>query len=115
MEDRTITLISNDGKEIECEILFTYHYEKLNKNYVVFMDKTTKNVSACEYLEGENGNGKLNPVQTDEEWNMLEDLLNDYASQMDGVNNEGCCGGCSGCQGGSCGEDCGEECSCQDK
>ncbi|MCR5350530.1 MAG: DUF1292 domain-containing protein [Acholeplasmatales bacterium] len=118
MEDRTITLIDNEGKEVVCDILFTYHYDKLNRNYVVFMDRASRNVSASEYIEGEGGNGKLNPVQTDEEWSMLEDLLNDYVAQMDGGKNGGSCGSC-GCEGGcescqGCGS-CDEECDCQDQ
>ena len=111
MDDRTITLIDNDGKEVVCDILFTYHYDKLDKNYVVFMDRASKNDSACEYIEGEGGSGKLNPVQTDEEWNLLEGLLNDYVDQMDGGN---CGGACSGCQGG-CSGNCEEECDCQNQ
>ena len=112
MEDRTMTLTDSEGKEVVCDILFTYHYDKLDKNYVVFMERQTKNVSACEYIEGEGGNGKLFPVQTDEEWNLLEDLLNDYVGQMEGENS--CGGSCSGCQGG-CSGNCGEECDCQNQ
>lgn len=108
MQDRTLTLFSEDGSEILCDILFTYHYEKTGKDYVVFQVRETEEVSAAVYKPTENGQGKLEVVETEEEWKMLEDLLNDYASNMD----EGCSGSCSSCAGcgGRC--DCDGECDC---
>ena len=107
MQDRTLTLIEDDGTEILCDILFTYHYEKLNKDYVVFQVRGSGGeVSAAVYHPSEGGNGRLEKVETEEEWTMLEELLNDYASTLD--EEEGC-SGCSGC-GSSCSgcEGCGE-------
>lgn len=112
MEDRTITLIDNEGKEILCDILFTYHYDKLDRNYVVFMDRNSKKVSACQYVESTETTGKLSPVETDEEWTMLEELLNDYVGQMEAQGCGGSCSGCSGCESGCEGED---ECCCQNQ
>ena len=108
MQDRTLTLIQDDGKEIVCDILFTYHYEKLNKDYVVFQVRGNNEVSAAIYHPTEGGSGSLERIETDEEWELLEDLLEDYANSLD-ASSEGCssCHGCSGscdsCQG--CDED----------
>ena len=94
MEDRPITFIDNEGKEILCDILFTYHYDKLNKSYVVFMDRESKKVSAMQYVETTETTGKLSLVETDEELTMLEGLINDYVGKMEA---QGCGGSCSGC------------------
>lgn len=102
MQDRTLTLIQDDGKEIVCDILFTYHYEKLNKDYVVFQVRNTQEVSAAAYNPNDGAEGRLSKIETEEEWTLLEELLNDYAQQMP---EEGCGGCCSSC-GGGCGDDC---------
>lgn len=109
MQDRTLTLFAEDGSEIVCDILFTYHYEKTDKDYVVFQVRQTQEVSAAIYQPTENGEGRLEAVQTEEEWKMLEDLLNDYASRMDEEGCSGSCSTCGGC-GGNC--DCDGDCDC---
>ena len=83
MQDRTLTLIQDDGKEIVCDILFTYHYEKLNKDYVVFQVRGNNEVSAAAYHPTEGGNGSLERIETDEEWELLEDLLEDYSNSLE--------------------------------
>lgn len=102
MVDRTITLLQDNGKELVCDILFTYHYEKLNKDYVVFQVRETKEVSAATYDPNDGKEGRLGKIETEEEWEMLEELLNDYAQNLD--DEEGCGGCCDSCSG--CGEDC---------
>lgn len=106
MEDRTITLINEDGSEVVCDILFTYFSDKFNKNYVVFQVRASQEVSAAVYYPTDvtEQNGKLDRVETDEEWDMLEELLADYSNQME--NQESGCSGCAGC-----GSDCSEGCS----
>ena len=110
MQDRTLTLIQDDGKEILCDILFTYHWEETDKDYVVFQVRGGDSASAAIYHPADGGKGSLERIETEDEWNMLEELLNDYASSMEACS-EGGCSGCSGCQSeGSCGG-CG---GCQD-
>ena len=33
-------VINDEGKEIECEVLFTFESEETNKNYIVYTDNT---------------------------------------------------------------------------
>ena len=77
MQERTITLTTDDGKEVVCYNLFTYQSDEFNKDYVVFQPRGTEEASAACYIEHENGEGELDQIQTDEEWEMLEDLLED--------------------------------------
>ena len=100
MVDRTITLIRDDGKEIIADILFTYHSDDFSKDYVVFQVRGTGEISAASYVAEDGKNGVLDKIESEEEWAMLEEMLNDYAEEND-VNNScgGACGGCSGCQG----------------
>lgn len=101
MTDRTLTLIQDNGEEIVCDILFTYFYEKTNKNYVVFQVRDSDEVSAAVYFPDNGADGRLEKIETEEEWSMLEDLLNDYAGNL---AEEGGCGGECDCDG---------ECDCE--
>lgn len=104
MVDRTITLIRDDGKEIIADILFTYHYDENNNDYVVFQVRESGEISAARYVASDDKNGTLEKVETDEEWEMLEELLNDYAENQNNNVGGGCsgcssCSNCSGCEG----------------
>ncbi|MCR5112761.1 MAG: DUF1292 domain-containing protein [Acholeplasmatales bacterium] len=118
MQDRTITLTDDSGKTITAQILFTYHSDDLNKNYVVFLDTNTNQASAAEYFDDGNGSGHLGDIQSEDEWEMLNDLFEEYMENMSNNQKEGecCCGGNCGCDSGECGsEGCGSHCSCGDK
>ena len=110
MEQQYITLINEDGSETKALILFTYHSEEFNKNYVVFMPEDTPNQLAASYVE--NGNqGSLEQITTEEEWELIENLLEQYVQQLEAT--EGCECGC-GCEDCDCDGECDgeEECTC---
>ena len=67
MVDRTITLYTEDGKELIADILFTYHSEDFSHDYVVFQIRESGEASAAIYVPGENGQGSLEKIETDEE------------------------------------------------
>ena len=96
MQDRTLTLIQDDGKEILCDILFTYHSEEFNKDYVVFQVRGEASASAAIYHPEDNGKGSLERIESDEEWEMLEELLDDYYNNQES-GCEGSCDSCVGC------------------
>ncbi|MDE6656353.1 MAG: DUF1292 domain-containing protein, partial [Anaeroplasmataceae bacterium] len=97
MEDRTLVLTMEDGKQVTCDILFTYHSEEFNKDYVIFQPRGEQQLSAASYEEEGDGNGALHGIETDEEWAMLEELVNDYYGEQSAEGCGGNCGGCSGC------------------
>ena len=110
MEKQYITLINDDGSETLAEILFTYHSEEFNKNYVVFLPQDDEVVAAASYVE--NGNqGSLEQITTEEEWELIENLLEQYVQQLEAT--EGCECGC-GCEDCDCDGECDgeEECTC---
>ncbi len=81
MDDRKITLVDGDGNSVECEIIFTYHSDELNKDYIVFVDKSTDEIAAAIYVENAEGEGDVFPIESDAEWEMLEELLEEYAEE----------------------------------
>ncbi|MGN0179689.1 MAG: DUF1292 domain-containing protein [Monoglobaceae bacterium] len=78
-ENTTFKVIDDDGIEVECEILFTFESDVTNRNYIVYTDDTTNddgevNVYASIY-DPTIEDSKLLPIETDEEWKMIESIL----------------------------------------
>lgn len=81
MNENQLTIITDDGKEELATILFTH--EENGKNYVVFEFEETGDISAAIFEEDENGEGKLLDIETDEEWDMLDKLLDVFFAEED--------------------------------
>ncbi|MCR4897598.1 MAG: DUF1292 domain-containing protein [Acholeplasmatales bacterium] len=81
MTDRTIKIKEDGKEEVTCDILFTYHSNEFNKDYVVFQIRGKDLVSAASYNPNEGAEGELKKIDNDEEWAMIEDLLEDYQNQ----------------------------------
>ena len=39
-EKMTFKVMNEEGKEVECEVLFTFESEETKKNYIVYTDNT---------------------------------------------------------------------------
>lgn len=93
--DRTITLTDPvTKKEIKADILFTYHSDEFERDYVFFIVRDANEVSVLRYVaENESETeGNLLPIETDEEWAMIEEVYNDYTQDV-----PDCEGGCENC------------------
>lgn len=81
----TFKIMSDDGKEIECEILFTFESDETKKNYIVYTDNTldeqgNTKVYASIYNPNEE-NTNLIPIETDKEWKIIETILDELQQQ----------------------------------
>lgn len=77
-EKKKLKLIDESGKEIEYEIIIAFKWTKTNKNYIVYTDNTNDkngnlNVFAAIYYP--NDSNKLDPIETDEEWDNIDRML----------------------------------------
>lgn len=85
MSDKTLRIEDEQGEEKDYEILFTFHHEESGKSYVVYKEfGDSEEVFAAIYTEheGEEG-GDLLPIETDEEWDMIEAKLEEYLTETD--------------------------------
>lgn len=73
LESNTLFVHDEDGKEMEMEILFTFEDEATKKKYVVFQDPKEEDGEVFASAYDETGN--LLPVDTQEEWAMIEEVL----------------------------------------
>lgn len=86
MEERmTFKVFDDNGKEIECEVLFTFESEETKKNYMVYTDNTKDEqgnikVYAAIY-EPDQDETKLEPITSDHEWKIIEKILEELQEE----------------------------------
>lgn len=81
--EKQITIIDENGNEQLCEVLFTFESDEFSKSYVLYYpvgaeedDNEEIEIHASSFIPGEDGeDGELKPVETDEEWEMIEETL----------------------------------------
>lgn len=89
MKENVLIFEDNEGKEVECQILFTTNLEGFEgNNYVVFQVGDTDDISAARYTEEGNGIGQLLDIETDEEWDLLDDAIEAFYNDFEGEDEE---------------------------
>lgn len=84
-DNRFITITNDNGEEQELEVLFTYHSDEFNKDYVVFIieEDGEESVTAACYVENDDeASGEIVDIETDAEWEMIEALVDDYNNSI---------------------------------
>ncbi|CCV66053.1 MAG: DUF1292 domain-containing protein [Paracholeplasma sp.] len=87
MDDTRLTLVL-DGEEVICDILFTHYSEEFEKNYVVFQFTDRDEISAAVFVETDGGEGYFEDVQTDEEWELLDELLEAFLGDLEAEDDD---------------------------
>jgi uncharacterized protein YrzB (UPF0473 family) len=82
LKEDQIVVTNEDGTEVVCNILFTH--EANEKSYVVFEFADSEEISAAIYEAGDDEEeGTFIDIETDEEWEMLDVLLQNYFDELD--------------------------------
>ena len=84
-ETMTFKVINDEGKEIECEVLFTFESDETKKNYIVYTDNTideegNTKVYASIYNPDQDET-KLLPIETEKEWKIIETILEELQNE----------------------------------
>ena len=78
-EKNVFTVIDDEGKEIECEVLFTFDSKETGKSYISYTDHSTDeegNVQVfASIFDPNEEDGKLEPIESDKEWKIIESIL----------------------------------------
>ena len=78
-EKNTFTIMDENGKEVTCEVLFTFDSEETQKSYIVYTDNTTDddgNVRVYASIYDSNSeNTELKPIESEREWKIVETIL----------------------------------------
>ena len=83
MDTNKLFVTTDDGQEKEMEILFTFDSDEYGKSYVLFLDPLDREGTV--YAMSYDDRGNLNQVETDEEWEMIEEVFEGY---QDGCEKE---------------------------
>ena len=91
-ETMTFKVISDEGKEIECEVLFTFESDETKKNYIVYTDNTideegNTKVYASIYNPDQDET-KLLPIETEKEWKIIETILEELQNETANQGNQ---------------------------
>jgi uncharacterized protein YrzB (UPF0473 family) len=79
MDGKSLFITNEQGEEIEFEIILTFESPETKKKYVVYKELgDTEEVMAAEYVEEGNGEGSLADVETEEEFEMIQDVLDAF-------------------------------------
>jgi len=75
------TVTDENDQDLECEVIHTFDSERFDKSYVLYVPVSDvpdeeREIFAASYIAGENGEiQEIFPVETDEEWDIIEDVL----------------------------------------
>ncbi|PPA71497.1 DUF1292 domain-containing protein [Jeotgalibacillus proteolyticus] len=85
--EKHITVVDEQGNEVLCEVLFTFDSDEFKKSYVLYFpvgeaeeEEIEIHASSFEQNE-ENEEGELKPIETEEEWDMIEEMLNTFLDE----------------------------------
>ena len=86
MENNTFKVINEEGREIVCDILFTFDSEETNKSYIVYTDNSkdeSGNIQVfASIYDPKQESPKLEPIETEQEWKIIETILNTLQEEI---------------------------------
>nr|WP_054767799.1 DUF1292 domain-containing protein [Lysinibacillus parviboronicapiens] len=82
-QPQLITVTDEEGNDQVCEVIHTFTSEQFAKSYVLYVPATDepieeRDIFAAQFVPNEEGHiEELLPIETDEEWAFVEDILNE--------------------------------------
>ncbi|NLA32676.1 MAG: DUF1292 domain-containing protein [Mollicutes bacterium] len=91
-KDIKFTIINDNGEELECDVLFTVDSDETKKSYIVYTDNSTDeegNIKTYASIYDPTGESlKLEPIETEQEWDMIEKILTSAQEKASDPTNE---------------------------
>ena len=86
-ETECLTVIDDDGKEVVCNVLFTFDNADESRHYIVYTDNSKDNegnvqVYASRYDPQSGDKMELLPIETEEEWTTIQGILEDLQNKI---------------------------------
>lgn len=88
-ENMHLTVMGENGEPLDCEVVMYYSCEKNNINYVFYTDNMQDedgdfNMYASRFLGIEDGNIKIGDIESEDEWALLDDALEQARNGLNG-------------------------------
>lgn len=84
-DEDLITLVDDDGNEELYKVLFTFDSDDFGKSYILLYPSSAENdeevdIQAYAYNpdQSEDSEGDLQPIEDEDEWEMVEEVLNTF-------------------------------------
>lgn len=84
LDTNSLYVTDENGNEKRMEILFTFDDDNKGGHYVVFVDPDTDSDEVFASAFDEEGN--LLPINSEEEWQMVEEVIGAFQEDEDAVN-----------------------------
>ena len=81
LDSNSLYVVDEDGSEKRMTILFTFENEQYGRQYVVFED--TQDDSGQVFASAFDDEGSLLPLESEEEWAMVEEVIGAFAEDED--------------------------------
>lgn len=93
MKEKDAFIVTNDeGKEIVCNVLFTFDSDETGKSYIVYTDNSKDsdgNVQVyASIYNPEDPNTKLDPIETEKEWKVIDTILKTLQEEIKNATNK---------------------------
>lgn len=79
MKENTFKMVTEDGQEITCNVLFTFDSDETNKSYIAYTDNTYEADGSIKAYAAvyhpEDLNKGFEPIETEKEWKVVETIL----------------------------------------
>lgn len=84
-EMETFIVTDELGKEITCQIIMTFDSDEFNKSYVVYqiVGDESGEYFAASFNPDEGDEGHLGQIESDEEWDFIEEVLESFLEEED--------------------------------
>ena len=88
MKKNSFTMIDENGVEVTYDVLFTFESEETHKNYIVYTDNKKDSSGNIEvYASIYDPNSKLEAIQTEKEWKVIETILDTLQEELNKSDN----------------------------
>ena len=93
MKKNTFSMIDENGNEVVYDVLFTFESDETKKNYIAYTDQTKDengNIQVyASIYDPNNPNSKLEPIESDKEWKVIETILETLQEEIRNKQNNG--------------------------
>ena len=90
-EKNQFTVINDEGREVVCDVLFTFDSDETGKSYIVYTDNTkdeTGNIKVyASIFDPEDENTELLPIESEKEWKVIEAILSSIQEEVKNSNS----------------------------
>ncbi|MDD6302960.1 MAG: DUF1292 domain-containing protein [Bacillales bacterium] len=80
MNDNKLVYVDENGKEVELTIYLSYHSDTFNKDYIFFYEDENNDLLVAGWVDKD---GNIHDIETDEEYNELDEVLEDYQDSLE--------------------------------